>query len=190
MSVVVFEDFVEASDKLVARSGSSGQTSRINGAGGLAVVETGATSGNWRQIETKSSFVDAKLRPICGALFKTDLATNQEVFFGLTDGDATAGNIIGFYRSDGASAGNWKARVKSGGTGSDVDLGLVGSAEEVELLIVASPLEVSLFFEGKLVYDATANIPSGLLNLALWVKTTTGAARKVTVDYLSLTAVR
>jgi hypothetical protein len=191
MSISVFEDFIEAVDKLAARSGSSGSTTRVDGGGGIAEIATGATSGNWRQLETIKKYVGPQHTPSFGGTLRTKESANLEVFIGLADNEVgAASNAIGFYRSDSASAGNWKARVKAGGTGTDVDLGILGNTNDVEVLVVASPVEVSFFFNGRLVHSATTNIPTVLMHLALWIKTNTAAARTLAVDLAHLTGAR
>ena len=150
-----------------------------------------ATSGNWRQLETLKKYVEPKHTPGFGARMRTKESSNLEVFMGLADSEVgAASNALGFYRSDGASPGNWKARVKAGGVGTDVDLGILGDMEEHDFSVVVSSLEVVFSYDGKTVHVATSNIPAVLLHFALWIKTTTGAARTLAVDYAYLTAGR
>ena len=193
MSIAIFEDFIEKEDKLATNASSTGSSVRIDGSGGLVEIKTGTTSGNWRQIETLKKYVEAKHNPVFGALLKTNQAADQEIFIGLADSAPgySANNAIGFYRSDGGSVGYWKARVKSGGTGTDVDLGILGdSTREVELLCIVSPIQVLFFLDGKLVGQVQSNIPTASLYFVLAIKTGTNAEHKMTVDYAHLAAGR
>lgn len=197
MSIFLFEDFTEEPEKLAVRSGSTGQNVKISAGGGWISIETGATSGNWRQLETVSKLVTAKLQPSFGFKFICEQGSNQEMFLGLCDGEAgSSSNLIGFYRNDGASPGLWKARLKNAGTTVDADLfnGILGDSSNTNILeVVVSPVQVQFLYNGKVAYvmTTTSQIPqSVLMHFAAWIKTATNAARKLSVDYLYLSAGR
>lgn len=193
MSISFFEDFTDPFTRFITRAGSTGSFAFVDLPGAIGELTTGTTAGNWYQLNTNIRFVDAVHNPVFGAKLRTKESTNLEMFMGLADGEAGAtGSAIGFYRSDGASPGNWKARVKAGGTGTDTDCGVVGGTNEVELVVQASVTEVAFFLNGRLVHVATANIPlpPPLLLFVLWIKTNAGAARTLAVDYAHLTAAR
>jgi len=132
MTVALFEDFLEKTDKLAVHTSSTGSNTRIDGVGGLMEIASGGTSGQWRQLQSNNKIFEAKLSPVITAFFKTKEANNLEAFIGLADGEVgnvNTLNLIGFYRVDTGSAGNWKCRTKAGGTGTDVDTGFLGDTQ-------------------------------------------------------------
>ena len=191
MTVALFEDFLEKTEKLAVHTSSTGGNTRIDGVGGLMEIASGGTSGQWRQLQSNNKIFEAKLSPVVTAFFRTKEATNLEVFVGLADTDAgSANNAIGFYRVDTASAGNWKCRTKSGGTGTDVDTGFLGDTQEVEMSFAVSPLEVTFVLNGRVIHVEKNNIPTAQLFLVVWIKTNTGAARTLVMDYVGIVSGR
>lgn len=185
MTVALFEDFIEREDMLTSNESGDGAHARIHGAGGLVEITTGTTSGNWYQLRTTTRMFSAKLSPIVTASLYTVHTSNLEVFVGLAETNIdSAQDTMGFYRSDAGSAGNWKTRTKSGGTGTDQDTGVTGDKEFVNFSIAASPLEVVYALDGRIMRVEKNNIPSADLWLIVWLKTTTAAARKVVVDFI------
>ncbi|MBI3989172.1 MAG: hypothetical protein HY347_06105 [candidate division NC10 bacterium] len=189
MSVVVFEDFIEKPDKLEVRSGSAGTPQRVDGAGGIIEIPTSASQNSWTQMQSRSRFITARHAPVVTAFLRSkDYASSQEIFVGLADGEAgSSPDMIGFYRSDGANAGTWRCRTKAAGVGNgDVDSGFLGDLQEVELALAASPLEVTFLVNGRVVHVEKTNIPTALMRVVLWIKTTTSAVRTLAVDYIGV----
>ncbi|MBI4524975.1 MAG: hypothetical protein HY695_14325 [Deltaproteobacteria bacterium] len=195
MTISLLEDFIEATDKLDA-TGSSGSTNpRVDGAGGLVEIRTGAANGNYRQLQTKSKNVDPRFSPIFSAYLRTKDTTYLETFIGLADGDAgSAQNLIGFYRSDAGSAGSWQRRFRiNNGTPDNQDLLVPGTTNFIEMMAQVSVTEVSFFLNGRLVRVDTSNFPTTVTNLmyfVLWIKATSASERTLVVDYAQLTASR
>jgi hypothetical protein len=193
MTVALFEDFIQKEDLLIGVGASgSGSNPRIDGAGGLVEITTGTTSGNWRQLQGDKKIFKPELTPVVTAFLKTNETTNLETFIGLADDEVgAANNLIGFYRSDGGSVGNWNSRLRSGG-GSPVnqDLGVPGTTNFIEMTLQASPTEIAFSLNGRLVHVATSTIPTALMFLVVWIKTNTGAARKLVVDYVGIVSAR
>ncbi|MBI3988759.1 MAG: hypothetical protein HY347_03995 [candidate division NC10 bacterium] len=190
MSVGLFEDFVQKDDKLVVVSGSSGSSTRQDGAGGLLDLVRGSVSGNWRWIRSKTKFVRTKHEPVFMARLKTLSQTNQDLFVGLED----AGNkYIGFYRLDGATPGNWKCRV---GDTSEANSGIPGNISEVTLAVAVSRTQLAFFINDVCVYIERAGYVSGTgvmsvdLYLSAWIRTNENAAKTLRLDHIDVTCGR
>jgi hypothetical protein len=167
---------------LEERAGSSGTVTKVNQAGGAWNVKSGATNGNYEQLQSQSEMysVDKLASFSC----RVSLGNNATCvyFFGFSGGIGDTGNdVIGFRSTNG---GTWKAVCRSGGTETEVDTGIAWDGAFHLLSFTTDKMMVVFSIDDQVVAQIQTNIPTALMRAIAYVKTTTNADRDFGLDML------